>query len=202
MKKFALAAAVFILSCSAARADNLGWYAGINAGASRTGMSGQDLNGALANNGAPGASTTLHTTDKAVGIELGYRMSNNFGVEGGYTSLGQFKYESTTPAGPVTGKYKARAASLAALGFIPFSPSWSLYGKAGFHYNTADLNMSTKSGNTESRMGWLAGVGVRYDFEGSLYTRVGWDHYAKVGQNGQTGGGAIDLFEVALGMRF
>jgi len=202
MKKFALAAAVFILSCGAARADNLGWYAGINAGARRTGMSGQDLNGALANNGAPGAATTLHTTDKAIGIELGYRMSNNFGVEGGLASLGQFKYEATTPSGPVSGKYKARAASLAALGFIPFTPNWSLYGKAGVHYNTADLSMSTKSGNTESRTGWLAGVGVRYDFEGSLYTRVGWDHYAKVGQNGSTGGGAIDLFQVALGMRF
>jgi len=202
MKKVSLAVAVFILSCGAARADNTGWYAGINAGASRTGMSGQDVNGALANNGVPGASTTLHTTDKAVGIELGNRFSNNFAVEGGLVSLGQFKYEATSPSGPVNGKYKAHAVSLAAVGLIPFTPSLSFYGKGGVHYNTADLSISTRSGNTESRTGWLAGVGLRYDFEGSLYTRVGWDHYAKVGQNGSTGGGAIDLFQVALGMRF
>ena len=202
MNKVSLAVSIFILSCGAAHADNTGWYAGINFGASRTGMSGKDLNGALANLGVPGASTTLHTTDKSIGLEIGNRMTNNFGFEAAILSLGQFKYEATTPNGPVNGKYKARAASIAAVGFIPFTPNLSLYGKGGVHYNTADLSVSTKTGNTESRAGWLAGVGLRYDFDGSLYARVGWDHYAKVGQNGATGGGSVAILGVALGMRF
>src|SRR5438270_7126115 len=108
----------------------------MNAAASRTGMSGQDVNGALSNNGVPGASTTLHTTDKSVGFEIGNRMSNNFAVEGGLVSLGQFKYEATSPSGPVSGKYKAHAVSLAAVGLFPFTPNWSFYGKGGVHYNT------------------------------------------------------------------
>jgi opacity protein-like surface antigen len=102
----------------------------------------------------------------------------------------------------VSGKYKAAAASLAGVGLIPFTPNLSLYGKAGLHYNTVDLSASTKTSNSESRAGWLAGVGLRYDFEGSLYTRVGWEHYAKVGENGATGGGSIDLLQIAIGMRF
>ena len=202
MKRIGLAATVFILSCGAAHAQNTGWYAGVNAGASRLGTTGQDINGALANMGIANASTTLHNTDKSVGLELGYRMSNNFAVEAGYASLGVFKYESTTAVGNVSGKYKARAGSLAAVGLIPFTPNWSVYAKGGVHYNTVDLSASTKSGNTESRTGWLAGLGLRYDFDGGLYTRFGWEHYAKVGQNGATGGGSIELLQVALGMRF
>src|SRR6266850_5645648 len=95
MKKFALAGAVFILSCGSAAAQSTGWYAGVNLAASRLGMTGKDINGALANQGINNPSTTLHTTDKAAGLEIGYRMSPNFGVEGAYEYLGSFKYESS-----------------------------------------------------------------------------------------------------------
>ncbi|MBV9189593.1 MAG: outer membrane beta-barrel protein [Betaproteobacteria bacterium] len=208
MNKASLAVAVLILSCGAARADNTGWYAGINAGASRLGMSGTDINGALANQGINGASTNLHTTDKAAGLEIGYRMSEHFGVEGGYEYLGKFKYDSTAGATTINGKYKAQALSLAALGFIPFSSSLSFYAKGGFQYNTVDLNASSSSaavpvsGKSESRAGWLAGLGLKYEFDNGVYTRVGWDHYAHVGVNGTTGTTAIDLFQVGLGMKF
>ncbi len=208
MRRTAFAASIFILWCAAASAQTTGWYAGVNAGASRLGVTGKDINGALADQGIANASTTLHTTDKNVGLEAGYRMSDHLAVEAAYESLGIFKYESTTATSKISGKYKARAASLAALGIVPLAPGWSFYGKAGLHYNTVDLNASSSStttpvsGKSESGGGWLAGVGVRYDFEGGLYTRVGWDHYARVGQNGTTGGGSIDLLQLALGMRF
>lgn len=208
MKKIALAVSVFILSCGSAAAQSSGWYAGVNLAASRLGMTGNDINGALANQGINNASTTLHTTDKAAGLEIGYRMSDNFAVEGAYEYLGTFKYESTAGAATVSGKYKARAASLAALGIVPFTPSWSFYAKGGFHYNTVDLNASSSSpavpvsGKSESRAGWLAGLGLRYDFDNGVYTRAGYEHYAKVGQNGTTGGTAIDLLQVAVGMKF
>jgi len=208
MKKFALAAAVFILSCGSAAAQSTGWYAGINVAASRVGMTGSDINGALVNQGVANPSTTLHTTDKAAGFEIGYRMSDNFAVEGGYEYLGNFKYESTAGTTTIKGDYRAQAVSLAALGFIPFTPNWSLYAKGGLHYNTADLGASSSSaavpvsGKSESRAGWLAGAGIRYDFDGGIYTRVGWDHYARIGQNGATGATAIDLLQIAVGMKF
>ena len=202
MKRITFAAGLLIVSCGLANAQTTGWYAGVNAAASRTGMSGKDINGVLANMGIANASTTLHDTDKSVGLELGYRMSNNLAVEAGIVSLGTFKYESSTPTGAVNGKYKARAASLAAVGFVPFTPNWSIYGKGGVHYNTVDFSASTHAGNTESRAGWLAGLGLRYDFDGGLYTRAGWEHYAKVGENGSTGGGSIELLQLAIGMRF
>jgi opacity protein-like surface antigen len=208
MKKIALAVTVFILTCGSAAAQSTGWYAGLNVAATRLGMTGKDINGALMNQGISNPSTNLHTNDKAAGLEIGYRMSPNFGVEGALEYLGSYKYESTAAATTVSGKYRAQAASLSALGFIPFTPSLSFYGKGGVHYNTVDLNASSSnsavpvSGKSESRAGWLAGIGLRYDFDGGVYTRVGWDHYARVGQNGETGATAIELLQVAVGMRF
>lgn len=208
MKKVALAVAVFILSCGSAAAQTSGWYAGISLAASRTNMTEKEINGALANQGVNNASTTLHTTDKAAGLEVGYRMSDRFAVEGGYVSLGNFKYDSIAGAATINGKYKAGAASLAAVGFVPFTPNWSIYAKGGFHYNTVDLKASSSSpavpvsGKSESRIGWLAGLGLRYDFDGGVYARVGLERYSRVGVGGVTGTTGIDLLQVAVGMGF
>ena len=206
--KIALAVSVFILSCGSAAAQSSGWYGGVNVAASRLGMTGNDINGALANQGIANASTTLHTTDKAAGVEIGYRMGDHLAVEGAYEYLGSFKYDSTAGAATISGKYKARAASLAALGIVPFTPNWSFYAKGGLHYNTVDLNASSSSaavpvsGKSESRAGWLAGLGIRFDFDNGVYTRAGLERYAKLGQNGATGAAAVDLLQVAVGMKF
>ena len=209
MFKKAIVAAALTLSAGMASAqpsEKAGWYAGLDLGRSRLGMSGSDFDGALGNQGIA-ASSSNDDSATSYGINGGYRFNRNFAVEGAYAHLGSFDTSATTPTDTLHGKFKANALSLAGVGILPFTPNWSAYGKAGVSYNMSDLDMSSDTGATavenhsHSSTGLLVGAGLRYDFDNSLFTKVGWDHYAGLGDE-STGKGSIDLFSVGIGMNF
>src|SRR2546426_9432585 len=186
MKKKVIAAFALMLSnglAAAQSADKAGWYAGLDLGRSRLGMSGADIDGALANQGV-GGSSSLDRSDTGFGINGGYRFNRNFAVEAGWARLGDFSYSSNTGTDTIDGKFKANALSLAGLGIYPLTPSWSVYGKAGLARTSVDLEASSGSGasavsnQSHAGMGWLIGAGATYDFAGGLFTKLGWDHYA------------------------
>jgi len=209
MNKKAIAALALALSSGLANAqssDKAGWYAGLDLGRSRLGMSGSDLDGALANQGIAGSSTIDHS-DTNFGINGGYRFNRYFAAEAGWERLGDFSYSSSAGTDTINGKYKADALSLAGLGIYPLTPNWSVYGKAGLAHTSVNLDASSATGATpvqsesHSGMGLLVGAGVTYDFDGGVFTKLGWDHYAHVG-DASTGQSAIDLYSVGVGMRF
>ena len=209
MNKKAIAAFVLTLSsglAAAQSADKAGWYAGLDLGRSRLGMSGADIDGALANQGV-GGSSSVDRSDTGFGINGGYRFNRNFAVEAGWARLGDFSYSSNTGTDTIDGKFKANALSLAGLGIYPLTPNWSVYGKAGLARTSVDLEASSETGATavsnqsHAGVGWLLGAGLTYDFSGGVFTKLGWDHYASVG-DAATGQSAIDMYSLGVGMRF
>jgi len=209
MNKKAIAAFVLTLSSglvAAQSADKAGWYAGLDLGRSRLGMSGADIDGALANQGV-GGSSSVDRSDTGFGINGGYRFNRNFAVEAGWARLGDFSYSSNTGTDTIDGKFKANALSLAGLGIYPLTPNWSVYGKAGLARTSVDLEASSETGATavsnqsHAGVGWLLGAGLTYDFSGGVFTKLGWDHYASVG-DASTGQSAIDMYSLGVGMRF
>ena len=209
MNKKAIAALVLTLSsglAAAQSADKAGWYAGLDLGRSRLGMSGADIDGALANQGV-GGSSSVDRSDTGFGINGGYRFNRNFAVEAGWARLGDFSYSSNPGSDTIDGKFKANALSLAGLGIYPLTPNWSVYGKAGLARTSVDLEASSETGATavsnqsHAGVGWLLGAGLTYDFSGGLFTKLGWDHYASVG-DAATGQSAIDMYSLGVGMRF
>jgi OOP family OmpA-OmpF porin len=191
---------------SAQSSDKAGWYAGIDLGRSSLGVSGGDIDGALANQGI-GGSASVDRSDTGFGINGGYRLNRNFAVEAAWERLGDFSYSSSTGSDTIDGKFKANALSLAGLGIYPLTPNWSVYGKAGLARTSVDLEASSATGATavsnqsHSGVGLLVGAGVTYDLSGGLFTKLGWDHYAGVG-DASTGQGAIDMYSLGVGMRF
>lgn len=209
MYRKAIAAFAFVLSSGvvhAQSADKSGWYAGLDLGRSRLGMNGSDVDGALANQGI-GSSTSLDQTDTSFGVNAGYRFNPYFALEGAYARLGSFDYSASTGADTIDGKFKASALSLAGVGMYPFTPQWSLYGKAGVTRTDAQLEASSESGLTPTEntshtgTGLLFGAGVIYDFDRSFFAKAGWDRYTRVGDS-STGSGPVDLYMVGVGMRF
>ena len=209
MNKKAIAAFTLMLSsglAAAQSADKAGWYAGLDLGRSRLGMSGADIDGALANQGV-GGSSSVDRSDTGFGINGGYRFNRNFAVEAGWARLGDFSYSSNTGTDTIDGKFKANALSLAGLGIYPLTPNWSVYGKAGLARTSVDLEASSETGATavsnqsHAGVGWLLGAGLTYDFSGGVFTKLGWDHYASVG-DAATGQSAIDMYSLGVGMRF
>ena len=209
MNKKAIAAFALMLSSelvAAQSADKAGWYAGLDLGRSRLGISGADIDGALANQGV-GGSSSVDRSDTGFGINGGYRFNRNFAVEAAWERLGDFSYSSNTGSDTIDGKFKANALSLAGLGIYPLTPNWSVYGKAGLARTSVDLEASSETGasavsnQSHAGMGWLLGAGLTYDFSGGVFTKLGWDHYASVG-DAATGQSAIDMYSLGVGMRF
>jgi len=209
MYKKAMAAIAVVLSSGLAHAqsaDKTGWYAGLDIGASRSGIKSDEIGGALANQGAPGA-VSADDSGTMFGISGGYRLNRNFAVEGALARLGSFDYNATTATDTVSGKLEANALSLAGVGIWPVTNAFSVYGKAGLALTDAKLTASSASGLTpvgdasHTGTGFLFGAGATYDFQGGYFAKAGWDHYAKVG-DGSTGQGDINAYLVGVGMRF
>jgi OOP family OmpA-OmpF porin len=199
MYKKAMAAIAVVLSSGLAHAqsaDKTGWYAGLDVGASRSGM---DVN-------VPG-SVDADKSGTMFGISGGYRLNRNFAVEGALARLGSFDYNATTASDTVSGKLEANALSLAGVGIWPVTNAFSVYGKAGLALTDAKLTASSASGLTpvgdasHTGTGFLFGAGATYDFQGGYFAKAGWDHYARVG-DGSTGQGDINAYLVGVGMRF
>jgi len=210
MKKKVIAAAALALSSGLAQAqsaDKQGWYGGLDLGYTKLGLSGGDVDGALANQGV-GGSSTLDTSDKSFGINGGYRFNRTFAAELAYESLGSYTYSSNTGVDTINGKFKADALSLAGLGIYPFTPNWSVYGKLGLAHTNAKLEASSStgasavSGTSHSGTNLLYGAGVMYDFDGGYFTKLGWDRYQNVGDAGSTGKGSINTYQLGVGLHF
>lgn len=209
MYKKAIATVAVVLSSGLAHAqgaDKTGWYAGLDIGKSHNGLSGSDIDGALGNQGVS-ASSSIDNGGTAFGINGGYRMNRNFGVEAALTRLGSFDYSSTAGADTVSGKFRADAVSLAGVGFWPLANNFSVYGKAGLAVTDAKLEATSATGASSvsnashTGTGFLFGAGVTYDFEGGYFAKAGWDHYAKVG-DASTASGSIDTYNLGVGMHF
>ncbi len=208
-KKIIVTTALTLCSglAAAQSADKAGWYGGIDLGYTRLGLSGSDIDGALANQGVAGSST-IDKSDKSYGLSGGYRFSRNFAAEAAWESLGSYSYSSTTPTDTINGKFKADALSLAGVGIYPVTPNWSVYGKLGLAHTSAKREASSSTGasavssTSHSGTNWLLGAGVTYDFQGGWFTKLGWDRYENVGDEASTGKAPIDLYQLGVGMRF
>ena len=210
MTKQAIAVIALALSSGLAAAQSTvakpGFYAGLDLGRSRLGLSGGDIDSALANQGVA-SSTSRDTGDTAYGINAGYRFNRNWGIEGAYTNFGDAAFSSTTGTDTLSGKYKAHALSLAGVGYLPLTPNWSVYGKAGIARTSTDLDVSSDTGATavssqsHSGTSLLLGAGLQYDFTSTYFAKAGWDHFNSVGGD-MTGKGNIDVYSVGAGIRF
>src|SRR5689334_10816194 len=210
MYKKAMAAIAVVLSSGLAHAQGAdpkaGWYAGLDIGASRSGIGSDEIGGALANQGAPG-STSADDSSTAYGINGGFRFNRNFAVEGALSRLGSFDYSADTGADTVSGKLKANALSLAGVGIWPVTNAFSIYGKAGLALTDAKLEASAANGfapagdASHTGTGLLFGAGATYDIQGGYFAKAGWDHYAHVG-DASTGTGDINTYLIGVGMRF
>jgi OOP family OmpA-OmpF porin len=187
-----------------------GLYGDLNLGWSHLGTSSSDINGVFAKQGITGTSR-LDRNQGAWGLNLGYNLNQYWGLEGGYSDFGSFKYSmpTTAPAvDTVNGKYKAHAWSFAGVGRLPLATNWSLYGKFGYERSYAKLDATsstaatTPASGSANRNGVLIGAGVTYDFNKSWYGKLGWDHYTRVGNDNNTGSGAMDVAGVGFGIHF
>jgi OmpA-OmpF porin, OOP family len=185
MKKIA---AVLLLSSAVAApafAADEGWYAGVDVGRSRT--------------NSPPNIVLNKSTDTVGGIWGGYQFNKYWGAEVFYTGAG--KFNGVNAADTVAGSGKADVWGIDAVGTLPLSDTFSLYGKLGY----ADTKTSTSSyviatgGPTTlsgaSRNALTGGLGLQYAVTPSVGIRLGWDRY-EAAVSGASAAGSKDNFNV------
>jgi len=192
-------------------ADLTGWYAGINAGRSYSKVEGSDIDTALAGQGI----TSISSVDRhhnAYSLDLGYQLSPNFAIEGGYVDLGKFGFNSavTAPAvDSISGRVKVSGYNLSLVAIAPLSqiaPGWSVYGKGGFFdartkFEASSSGLVTTSNGSEKSTNGTFGLGAAYEITKNVAANLEWNRYLKVGDS-TTSKGDIDLVTLGLTFKF
>jgi OOP family OmpA-OmpF porin len=96
----------------------------------------------------------------------GYQFTPAWGVELGYTDLGNYLGE------------EVESWSLAGTATLPMGQKWSLIGKLGFARNNAEAPAASQKSST------LMGVGVGYALNPNLGLRLEYEDYGKLADSG------------------
>lgn len=197
------------LSCSAAFAeDTTGWYAGGDVGRSSATIANSRISAGLA--GAGLTTTSIVDRDRSTGFKLygGYKVNQNFALEGGYVDLGKFGFTANTlPAGTLNGDIRLKGLNLDLVGILPVTDKFSVLGRVGATSLQARDSFSgtgavgVSNPNPSKRdTNYKVGVGVEYAVTDRLGVRAEVERYRvndAVGNKGH-----IDMVSVGLVYHF
>ena len=142
---------------------------------------------------------------------LGYQLFSFFAIEGAYTSLGSFEFETQPIEDP--GRFSAelspRAWSVSGLLMTPPWKGLSAFGKVGAAFWRADLDVSDRlgfgllaRGDDASGTSFAWGLGIRFDFTKHVGLRAEWDRFENVGKRSSTGRSDYDALLGSLVFSF
>lgn len=140
-------------------------------------------------------------------------VNKNFALEGGYADLGKpltWNSTVTVPAtGSVSANWKGKAWTLAAVGLLPVTDQFEVFGKLGAHRWDVDVSASAVGGGgaaagswSDSGSSWLYGLGASYSFTKNLAVRAEWERYQDVGDEDNTGKSDVDMWSLGIQYKF
>jgi OOP family OmpA-OmpF porin len=205
-KQLLLLAISAALGVSSVQAADTGFYVGGSLGQSKINdFSGSDIDADLATNYSIISTTSTDDTDTGWKVFAGYQFMKYLAVEGAYVGSGKFKANSivTSPsAGIVDTEIKTDAWTISALGILPLGDSFSLFGRVGVNFWSADISATGSGGGgtaaySESDDGtdWVYGVGAAYKFTDNFSVRGEWERY-------DFGDGDADLLSAGVSWSF
>lgn len=145
-----------------------GIYIGAGGGRSRTGE---------------GCFGVCDTSDRTWTVFAGYQLNRFFALEAGYSDFGQATTSATLLGVPVTARLDTTAWEFVAVGALPITDRFSVYGKMGvFRYDT-DASTTGAAVGTSSAKGteFTIGGGLQYVFMSNFAGRLEWQRYNDVG---------------------
>ena len=143
-----------------------------------------------------GTPTGCDEEDTGFKIFGGYRMNRNLAIEGSFFNYGEATARAVFPGGPGTLSGEATAFGIAALGILPVSPQFSLFGKAGLLLTDVKVKASGPGGvatESDDETGLHYGVGGMFNFAGNLGLRLEWERNDEA---------EIDMLSLGLQVRF
>ncbi|MDP2144758.1 MAG: OmpA family protein [Gallionella sp.] len=194
-------------------AEDSGWYIGGNIGQSRATIDDARITSNLLGGGFTTTSIVDDNRDSGYKLFGGYQFNENLALEAGYFDLGQFGYTANvatvlagTP-GTLTGRIRLKGVNIDAIGILPISEQFSVFGRVGLNYAQARDNFTgTGSANvlnpnpSKSDTNYKFGLGLQFNFTEALAMRLEAERYRiddAVGNKGD-----IDLLSLGLTYKF
>ncbi len=179
-------------------------YLGLAGGRSTSQFNEPGIAAALQTPGVTTSALTADTRGTAYKLFGGYQFNRNFAIEAGYFDLGKFGFDSTTtPAGTLNGRTKARGLNLDLVGTLPLTERLSALARVGAHHTkTSDdfVGSGAAAGSTQmrSRRGTEAklGAGLQYAFGPSMLMRGEVERYRVA--DGLGGKGSVNTATLSL----
>lgn len=172
--------------------------------------SAHEVDADLIDLGVTGLVSSLDDTDTGYKLQLGYMFTPYWGLEGGYVDLGNVNYNASF-TGPVAGNATAEVEvygwNIAAVGNLPISDAFALYGKLGvinakvkidIQATGAGESLSVSDSDTGADPNW--GFGAVYNVTDQVGVRLEWERFNSLGDKEKTGEGDVDL--LSLGVKF
>lgn len=127
-------------------------------------------------------------------LQFGYQFNPYFAMEAGYIDFGKANYTASYNGGSADGTVKAGGLDIAALGILPLSYGFSVFGKVGVAVARVKSNLiATGTANgatietTSTSAAPLLGVGVTYKISKNVDLRSEFDHVSNLGKSSSTG---------------
>jgi len=198
--KFLLLGVALAASPSALLAQqDAGFYLGASVGRS-------DAKDACETPTVPGVViTACDDKDTSWKILGGYQFNRNFALEGGYVDFGKLSASGTVLGVPLSATYEADAFEILAVGILPITDRFSLYGKAGLFRWDVDAR-ATAAGVTvtasDDGTDFTFGAGLKYQFTKNVAGRFEIQRYNNVGERGTTGQSDVNVWSIGIQVKF
>jgi OOP family OmpA-OmpF porin len=162
-----------------------GWYVGTGIGYSTASIPDNAVYNSMSvvAPGQPVLSITRNDDSLMYQLFLGYSFTSFLALEANAFRLGEFGFTAATSSTTGVGTdLDMWGGSLDLLGIIPLGDSWRVYGRVGAAVIQSTAKYSgagiTASEDTETSVGWKAGVGVGYEFESGVAFRAEYNYYS------------------------
>lgn len=168
-------------------------------------------------------SSSINNNDIAFSAVVGYRFMPEFSIEATYTDLGDSRYRSAgtlhfnprpfTTTGIADITTHAKGPTLAALGTLPLSNNWEIYGKAGLMFSRVKLDFDFDMANcpcgpipstashtsvVSNTVDPLVGVGAAWHVTNRVRLRAEYTRFIDVGDKNKTTETNIDLIHFGV----
>ena len=200
MKKIIVAVAMLILIApSAVLAQEIKGYVGLGVGQGTADIDATPIPGAVA--------TTVDDSDTSIKIFGGVLFNPHFGLEFAYADFGELSKNDRNIFGQfINQAFEASAFSIAAVGYLPLSDVFDIYGKAGFALWDADGTLTSNipgifGSASESGTDFMFGIGLQYTIN-AILLRAEFERYTDIGGDDLGGTSDIDVLGLAVGYAF
>lgn len=184
MKKITLLLALLgTVGFSTLASAEAGPYVGVDLGFAKSGLSDSDIQGA----------TNIDSTNFAYKLFGGYKIDDNWAVEGAFADLGKTSYDDAGQSGDVS----LRAFSVSGVGTYAVNKDFDVFAKLGLATVKARDSIGGVSAS-QSHGSWLAGAGAAYHFDKNYDVKVEWNRYV----NAVSTGADADSFTVGFAYKF